>query len=196
MLRLPVKINGVNNLSDARYCAGMGVDMVGFSTSENHSRYLPADKINGITGWLSGIQTVAEAYDGEPQEAILVNAHLIQASAVEIDASTYKNLVEWTLPIIYRISTDNWDTPHLKLRENDLFHLVVQKTDVPKVSLIKAICEKHKTLLNVSLLDLTEIEHLLPDTDPFGISLDGGNELRPGIKDFEHLAEVLEYLEA
>lgn len=196
MLRLPVKINGVNNLSDARYCAGMGVDMVGFSTSENHPRYLPTDKINGITGWLAGIQTVAEAYDGEPQEAIVAKANLIQACAIEIDAITYKSPIELTLPLIYRLNIEDWKSLQLQLRENDLLHLIVQKTDLLKASLIKTICSSHKTLLNVTLLDLSEIEQLLPQVDAFGISLDGGNELRPGIKDFEHLAEVLEYLEA
>ena len=30
-LRTSVIVNGVNNLSDARYCAGMGVDVIGFN---------------------------------------------------------------------------------------------------------------------------------------------------------------------
>lgn len=196
MLRLPVKINGVNNLSDARYCAGMGVDMLGFSVSENHSRYLPSEKINGITGWLSGVQVVAEAYFGEKLSIITQKAEQIQGNAIEVDAVMYKTLAEIHLPVIYRISLYEWSTLQVHLREQDLLHLVLQKEEIVEVPLIKTICSHHKTLLNVSLLDLPQIEELLLQTAPFGISLDGGNELRPGVKDFEHLAEVLEYLEA
>jgi len=196
MLRLPVKINGVNNLSDARYCAGMGVDMIGFSISENHPRHLPSDKINGITGWLSGIQVVAEAYFGERLPLILEKTDLIHAGAIEIDAVIYKELSIQPFPIIYRLNIQEWISLRLVLGDNDLLHLVLQKEEVSEISLIKTICSTHRTLLNVSLLDLPQIEKLLLQTSPFGISLDGGNELSPGIIDFEHLAEVLEYLEA
>lgn len=65
MLHLPVKVNSITNLTDARFCAGMGVEMLGFSMSEKHIRHIEADKVNGITGWLSGIKVVSEFYFGE-----------------------------------------------------------------------------------------------------------------------------------
>ena len=34
-----VKIRGVNNLSDARYCSGMMVDVIGFNLNSNHKRW-------------------------------------------------------------------------------------------------------------------------------------------------------------
>lgn len=35
-LKTFVKISGVNNLSDARYCAGMGVNQLGFNIEDKH----------------------------------------------------------------------------------------------------------------------------------------------------------------
>ena len=34
MLKTLIKVSNINNLSDARYCAGMGVEMLGFSMDE------------------------------------------------------------------------------------------------------------------------------------------------------------------
>ena len=58
-LTIPVILNSVNNLSDARYAAGMGVDLMGFEVEEGVDRYVNPDLFKAITAWLSGIQTVA-----------------------------------------------------------------------------------------------------------------------------------------
>ena len=34
MLKTQVKVSSITNLSDARYCAGMGVDLLGFPIQE------------------------------------------------------------------------------------------------------------------------------------------------------------------
>jgi phosphoribosylanthranilate isomerase len=39
-LSIPVIVNSVNNLSDARYAAGMGVEFMGFEVDEDSDRYL------------------------------------------------------------------------------------------------------------------------------------------------------------
>ncbi len=194
MLRLPVKINGVNNLSDARYCAGMGVDMIGFSVSENHSRHLAPEKINGITGWLSGIQIVAEGYFGEKTNLLATRSELIHADILEVDAIMYKN-IPFSSPVIYRLNLNEWETLHPILPQDAVLHLLLERHEVANMAFIKEICASRKSFLNGSLLELPQIEHLILETKPYGITLDGGNELSPGVHDFEHLAEVLEYLE-
>ena len=59
-LKTTVLVNGINNLSDARYCAGMGADMMGFNLDESHGSHLTEDTFKEITGWVSGIQLVGE----------------------------------------------------------------------------------------------------------------------------------------
>jgi phosphoribosylanthranilate isomerase len=50
-----VKVTGVQDLSNARYCAGMGVEMLGFPVDN-----LSHEKYSEITGWLTGVHIVAE----------------------------------------------------------------------------------------------------------------------------------------
>ncbi|MBC7388731.1 MAG: hypothetical protein H7329_05950 [Opitutaceae bacterium] len=196
MLRIPVKINGVNNLSDARYCAGMGVEMMGYSVSENHERYIPVEKINGISGWISGIKIIAESYLGEDSETIIQRAENIAAQAIEIEAGFYSLEIFKGKNLICRVEMNELNRVLPKIPAESVLHLKIKKSDVKELLEIAKICAERETILNVSELDLNEIELILKETKLYGLSLDGGNELSPGLRDFEDLANVLEYLEA
>ena len=60
MLATLVKISNVTNLSDARYCAGMGVDMLGFSMDEFSPDYVDPSRFTAIRNWVVGVQIVGE----------------------------------------------------------------------------------------------------------------------------------------
>jgi len=196
MLRFPVKVNSITNLTDARYCAGMGVEMIGFSLSEKHSRFIASDKVNGITGWLSGIKIVAETYFGEKTDVLEERAKSISAEAIEVDAIMYKNFSLPNYHVILRLNVGEWESVKDRIPEDAVLHLMLEKSDLESIAGIKEICTSHTTFLNFSKLELPAIDDLLLQVSPFGVTLDGGNELSPGISDFDHLAEVLEYLEA
>lgn len=196
MLRLPVKVNSITNLTDARFCAGMGVEMLGFSMSEKHERHIKTEKANGITGWLSGVKVVSEYYFGEKTDVLAESAKAISAEVIEIDAIMYKPNSTSDFNLILRLSVSEWATVKGVLPENALLHLMLEKADLENISAIQEICESQSTLLNVSKLDLALVDNLLLKVPAYGLSIDGGNEISPGISDFDHLAEVLEYLEA
>ena len=59
-LKTFVKISAINNLSDARYCAGMGVDMLGFALEPTNPDSISPEKYTEIIGWLSGVKFVGE----------------------------------------------------------------------------------------------------------------------------------------
>ena len=59
-LKTLVKISGVTNLSDARYCAGMGVDMLGFSMDADSPNYVNPEKFTQMRGWVAGVLIVGE----------------------------------------------------------------------------------------------------------------------------------------
>ena len=54
MLKTKVKVSSIENLSDARYCAGMGVEWLGFPLA------MPVEKLEEIRNWLAGVQIVGE----------------------------------------------------------------------------------------------------------------------------------------
>ena len=55
MLKTLVKVSAITNLSDARYCAGMGVDLLGFPLGK-----ISIDQFTEIRNWLAGVQIVGE----------------------------------------------------------------------------------------------------------------------------------------
>ena len=54
------KINAVTNLSDARYCAGMGVAFLGFCLDKSDPSYISPEQFKKITGWIQGVALVGE----------------------------------------------------------------------------------------------------------------------------------------
>lgn len=196
MLRLPVKVNSITNLSDARYCAGMGVEMIGFCQNETAERYLSVEKANGIAGWLVGVKIISENTAQKSAEELASSALAISAEAIEIQYFNELSSNTNALPLIFGFTLSEWEKTKAFLTQEATLHIALEKSDMHQISLIERICKHNATFLNVSKLDIAEIEKLLNEAQPYGLSHDGGNELSPGLSDFEHLAEVLEYLEA
>ena len=64
-LKTKVKINRITNLTDARYCSGMYVDILGFSLEEGAPNYISPIQFQEITGWIAGIDFAAEFTDSD-----------------------------------------------------------------------------------------------------------------------------------
>lgn len=61
-LKTLVKASSITSLGDARYCAGMGVDFLGFRAIESSENHMPPQLFQEIRGWISGPAIVAEMY--------------------------------------------------------------------------------------------------------------------------------------
>src|SRR5690606_31291233 len=59
---------------------------------------------------------------------------------------------------------------------------------------ISALSDKYPLLLGFGL-DAASINTLLGETSITGIALQGGHEIKPGYKDFDELADILETIE-
>src|SRR5688572_18265306 len=59
-LKTFVKLNSITNLTDARYGAGMYVNLLGFDLNGNTSNSITPDTFREITGWVSGVDFVGE----------------------------------------------------------------------------------------------------------------------------------------
>ena len=55
-----VKISSVSNLSDARYCSGMGVDLLGFGLNPAKEDAVSPELFLEISNWVSGVRFVGE----------------------------------------------------------------------------------------------------------------------------------------
>ena len=59
-LKTLAKVSAVNNLSDARYCAAMGVKLMGLPLESSHPYYIAPEQFKAITQWIQGVALVGE----------------------------------------------------------------------------------------------------------------------------------------
>ncbi len=72
---VPLLIRGINNLSDARYCAGMGADKLTFVLDPSLPDNLDTRTVKELAGWIAGVELLGE-FDR-------LSAHEINAIAAE-----------------------------------------------------------------------------------------------------------------
>ena len=197
-------VNNINNLSDARYCAGMGVDILGFNLTPGEYGYVTPEAVQDITGWLAGVQIIGE-FTQIPVEQINELAQKCTLDLVQLN-SIYllDDLTRIDLPIIQQINI-NKDTveteliemlqlysPYVKfflLTSNDFLH--IDETNLP---FLKNLTTQFPILLGFGF-NQTTIKSILKELQPAGIALKGGHEIKPGLKNFDELADIFEVLE-
>lgn len=186
-LKTIVKVGKITNLSDARYCAGMNVAMLGFVTVENQENYLPIKDYQDIRGWVSGPEVVAEVYGIE-------NSHQL-ASVLEAYRPDYLELgerelsfVNTDLPLLVRVQSAN----DLSSLQNKNVYAVIT-SEALALQLAPLLTEKIRILIDADTS--VSINTLLENNSISGIVLSGTKEESPGLKDYDHLAEILESLE-
>lgn len=180
-LKTLVKIGGITNLSDARYCAGMGVDMLGFNVISDQPNYIYPELFQQIRGWVTGPLIVAEIAglkDPEDLKDILEN---YRPDMLQMELSELTKVPSPPLPYI------------LKLKKNeDITHLAILPEYIlgesPEIN-----SSPVPFLIEVSSTD--QVTSALTDASVRGIALNGGPELKPGLKDYSTLGEILELLE-
>lgn len=202
-LQTLVKISNVTNLSDARYCAGMGVDMLGFSMDADSPDYIEPKKFDEIRGWVAGVQIVGEttAIDPEVIEQLL---NTYQPDVLQVDeAALLPYLTTFDKPLILRvdlsqITLDQLDTlfqtgvagaDYILLESNGSVHL----DDDLKTSLHR-LASRFPILLGTGV-SAQNVQNLLAELPVQGIALSGGDEERPGYKEFGELMDILEVIE-
>jgi phosphoribosylanthranilate isomerase len=188
-LKTKVKAGNITNLSDARYCAGMGVDWLGF----------PADSIDPktfaeITGWVTGPQLVLElSADAIPES--------LSEYAVDIIQVNYQHLQKSILfnhQLIVAVPLTDWNLAKAELIKNKdriqhilLLNLTGNKTE--DVNILSEIAAHTDVLISLEACPYSL--HEILDFPIAGINIAGNSELKPGLKDYTELADVLEQLE-
>ena len=197
-------VTNINNLSDARYCAGMGVDILSFKLTENQPGYILPAAVNEITGWIAGVQVAGEFHES-PTEEINQLAETCNLSQVLL-TSCYlvDDLVKIKVPVIQQLSV-NKDTTEDEL----VLHFEVYKEyvsaflltspdftiiDETNIPLLKSLTSRYPVILGFGLIK-NNILTVLDQVNPSGIALKGSDEIKPGLKSFDELAEILELLE-
>jgi phosphoribosylanthranilate isomerase len=205
MLSTLVKISNVTNLSDARYCAGMGVDMLGFSVDEGSTSYITPKKFQELRGWIAGVKLVAETAESDvPRLLSLLADYEVDALQVE-DPSLLPFLKsELDKPLLLRINVDEHEADELDalMARSALdvsFFLLESEENQPLssewIDYLNRLGKDFPILLGFGLDDEKEVLRVTESGQLQGIALRGSEEIRPGYKDFGTLMDILEALE-
>jgi len=178
-LKTLVKVGSITNLTDARYCAGMEVDMLGFRAVPGQENYIHPAQFQEIRGWINGPRIVGEIYgliNPAELDAILEN---YKPDYLEMGVSELSQFSTLPLPVLLAVEDPNV-VAKIAIRPDYLIGKTVFKSAIP-------------LLVEVHSADV--VPSLLENKDVSGIALKGGIEQKPGLKDFEVLNDVLELLE-
>jgi len=178
-LKTLVKVGCITNLSDARYCAGMGVDMLGFRAVEGQENYIKPSQFQEIRGWIAGPLVVAEVYGLKNPDALMTIVESFKPDYLEMGLSELSQFSTLPLPLV------------LAAGEND----VLTNLPVQPAYLISKNPFKTSFPQLVEVQAKGDVEPLLNIDEVKGIALRGGTELKPGLKDYEAMNEILEFLE-
>lgn len=179
-----VKISGINNLSDARYCAGMEVNQIGFNIEPNHENYTAPKDFEEIANWTSGVEFVGEV-ESSTDIASLASQYSLQVIEVhkkeQIEAALATGL-----KVIFR-SNNLSELNDLIQSPNGIDYFICEGNGQGLNSLDKVLITEGFEAENIkTYVEKAKIK---------GIALQGGNEIRPGFKDFDELADMLEALD-
>ncbi|MDZ7898128.1 MAG: N-(5'-phosphoribosyl)anthranilate isomerase [Arcicella sp.] len=196
MLKTLIKVSSINNLSDARYCAGMGVEMLGFSMDE-----LPFEKFKEMRGWLAGVKVVGETDSQDILKIIELN-ETYQPDYLQV--SNFQNIAEIQKigkPLILKVDFATANLPALfqtlkgnveyfLLENSDEFEII----DDAVLSQLDAWSFQFPIILGFGVKE-SNANDILEQTQISGFALRGNDEIRPGFGDSEELMNILEILE-
>lgn len=192
-LKIKVKVGNITNLSDARYCAGMGVDFLGFPIGDAETQ-IPFDTFQEIVGWVSGPAFVLEYSDSMNDDEFQKVTESKAVQYIQLNYSQLKQLgkkVE-NHSIILKTDIGEWSAINSNLSKYDITYLVLAENNSVNWKEVEQINKKVKVLMPYYHIDDIEGIESLPIA---GIHLEGSSEDKPGQKDYDHLAAVLESLE-
>ena len=178
-LKAKVKVGRVTNLSEARYCAGMGVDLLGFPVGEGG---LEPEEYRKMIDWIAGPELVLEAHYSKVDLTYITDnypGHYIEIGSHQLDW-----LKDKSLNFVLALKPSEWV---------NVYGDVMGCENIKFVELLEPTKSEAVTIRSFFPLLLNDVELGLSLNT--GIALTGSDEERPGIKDYR-LRDILESLES
>lgn len=197
-LKTFVKISNVSSLSDARYCAGMMVDVIGFNIDPSSDHHISLEDYSEITEWVAGVDFAGE-FQNASLDQIKQTIKNYPISYIQIkDLSIVEKVNLLGFPIIFELKI-NSEAELSKLKSNlsyldELVKIVIIKSENEDLfeELDSRIGYYHCNFRLVKGFGIKEMEHLHKFP---GLELEATKEDKPGNKDYGQVMDVLEAIE-
>ena len=197
-LKTFVKISNISNLSDARYCAGMMVDILGFNVDSKTDTFISEGDFAEITDWVAGVKFAGEFHNAD-KDQICEALKTYQLDYIEIDRIELVEQINLLgKPIIFRLAINS--ESELKGLKSNLSYL----DELVKIIIVKSDNESLFDQIdaqigyyngNLKLLKGYGISNTKDLAKFPGLELEATEEDRPGYKDFGQIMDVLELIE-
>lgn len=205
-----IKASSITNLTDARYFAARDVRWMGFCLDPASPDYLQPNIAQAVMEWVEGPLFVGE-FGHQSTDLIRATAEQLELKAVQLSDGTAAETV-WGLRSFFVIleiaPPDIYSLPAVRASCEELRASVeVFLINFAKAGIGLHTLEKDPVLLEDWLSFFRDVPSILEasgDTgqviamtnalQPYGISLKGGDEEKPGYKSFEELEEILDEL--
>ncbi|MBG8554716.1 phosphoribosylanthranilate isomerase [Hymenobacter guriensis] len=200
-----VLVRGINNLSDARYCAGMGADYLTFRLDPALPGFLEPAVVQELSGWVAGVQLVGEFHSLPIDD---INALVAQCGLHYVLLHRARPAHELARLACPALQLAHW-IPDMLPEDVDLrFRQLVANTegivlpDVPPAPLtgvqlahLSEQARSYPVWLAAGFAEGITLRQLLQQVQVAGIVLEGGHEIKPGLRDFDEMEKVFEALE-
>ncbi len=200
-LKTFVMVSNISGLSDARYCAGMGVNVLGFDL--DGEKAIPLQQLSDITEWIAGVDLCGRFVESNADDvkAVLGEVTLSYVQVEDTDLATDLQYLDQRRQLVYTIWSSN-EIPAMEafLKDNsdlvDSFVIECDQPDLMEEAKGEAIrlSSQYKIILAFGF-DTTNVNDLISSTHLMGIALKGSEETQPGFKDYGEIMDILEAIE-
>ena len=192
---VPLLIRGINNLSDARYCAGMGADKLTFLLDPSLPGYLNTKTVKELSGWIAGVELIGE-FDMLSSSEINAIASECTLDAVLLRSPrSAAELAEIAPPVYLEMAADS--AALVQPLPASLQGVIVElpaQVSVETLAYLQEMATRQSLWLGPGLLP-ERARELVNQFRLAGLSFPSGDEVKPGLRDFDQLEAVFEALE-
>jgi phosphoribosylanthranilate isomerase len=204
-----LKICGITSLADARYCAGAMVDMLGFVFHPVSPRNVEATTVREIAGWIHGPEIVGVFVDRSADE-ISTTVEDASLTMVQLHGDeSPEDCAAVAVPVIKAFRVRSGESAE-SLRDRikpyrDVVQYVLLDAHSDSAAggtgrvidwdVAAAIARDFPVLLSGGIAP-SNIVQAVQTVRPLGIDLSSGVESRPGNKDFDLVADLMDAFES
>jgi phosphoribosylanthranilate isomerase len=191
-----IKASRITNLTDARYFAAKEVDFLGFNFEEGTEGYLDPMYMKAIREWVEGPKIVGE-FARSPIAHVREAAAFFGLDAVQVTADYAAQLADLEgLAVILEIDSTAADEDFFRQASPFVSYFLLKMNvaaQLSESSLLKKICADYPVLLQTDaaaeqMFSILEILKLA------GLSLVGDEEEQVGVKSFDEIETIFEFL--
>lgn len=202
-LKTFVKIGKIDNLSDARYCAGMMVDILGFNLDEGTEGYVSPENFKEISDWVAGVAFCGEFTNAQVSDVKLASTQYSLDYIQVSNSDLLEELSSLNIKLILKLTIDteiqlDQLTNTIDLAKDFVEYLIINSSDIslyPKINQSLSSLNSDLPIINGFEINDNNALEIAENNIYQGIELEGTPEERPGFKDYGMIMDVLELLE-